>query len=120
CSSGLDIQTNKGVHHLNFYISDMYVPGRCSIPPQSIHEEEIKNKISCYPNPLQDVLNITNLPQGKNDILLIDMLGREVYKTHITGQTEAILPLQRLKKGMYILLISNKEEIVFKHKLLKE
>lgn len=120
CRSGLDIQTNKGVHYLSFYISDMYVPGRCSIPPQSIHEEEIENKISCYPNPLQDVLNITNLPQSQNNILVLDMLGRVIYETYITGQTEAILPLQRLKKGMYILLISHKEEIVFKHKILKE
>lgn len=107
-------------HQLDFYTSQMYVPGRCSTPPQIIKEEEIINKIKLYPNPVTNLLNIEELPLGKNSIHIINMMGGEVYQTEITGQTQASIHLGHLRSGLYVLFIKNESGLMFKHKLLKE
>ena len=77
-----------------------------------------------YPNPVRDFLNISFTDmEGQNiELVLYDILGREVYKKQITSiaNTEAI-NLSSLNSGTYLLSIVLQSNNTFKtYKIIKQ
>lgn len=60
--------------------------------------------INIYPNPSQGQLTIKTGMLGKQELLLMDMNGHEVYRF---DQSSGIAQLNGLKPGNYVLKISN-------------
>jgi len=70
-------------------------------------------KISLFPNPVRDVLNI-NLPENKEtEIILYTPNGQLIIKKTINNN--ATIDLKSLKSGIYILQIENRT-----YKIIKE
>lgn len=74
-----------------------------------------KSKVSIYPNPVQNELNIQTDAMIYS-IEIFDMLGKRVYSKN---QTEKIINIDFLSKGMYLVKI-NTENQTFNSKIIKE
>ncbi len=79
-----------------------------------------KELIQVYPNPANDVLyiklvglvsnNETNQKQElKTNIILYDMLGKNVYNTSTNGETLYSMSIGNLPKGVYILSVGSEK-----------
>jgi hypothetical protein len=65
------------------------------------------NKLSIYPNPAKDILNVTYEAANGADITLTDMIGNKVLSTSASaGNTQVSLNTSGLQNGVYILNIS--------------
>ncbi len=89
----------------------------------SISEYDKNSTILIYPNPASDIINI-QLNEATNylpvDIEVFDLQGRRVVKETITSNKEQSISIATLQKGMYLLRISSKNEIIGTSKLLKQ
>lgn len=95
-------------------ISELYnLPSSCQ--NLSVHELNLLNNFSIYPNPAKNNITITTTKNEKNHIIYFyDMTGREVMKFETElGQT--ILDITTLKEGTYI--VKNKTGENFQTKL---
>ena len=64
------------------------------------------NNVQAYPNPAQNTLTVT-VPNAINtSVKLIDLVGQEVYKGTITGDTQKI-DISNLAAGTYLLQVKN-------------
>ena len=72
-------------------------------------------KISVYPNPATDVVNIDNVPVGST-ISIIDMTGKAVYRSGVTDRQTTISTIE-FANGIYMLQIVNNGEF-FSRKLM--
>ena len=79
---------------------------------KSIEGEDIS--VNFYPNPFNDILNVT-IPQGKYEVSLIDMLGRNVRSMSVEGDFK--IPRDNLVEGLYLLQIISNGKLVFSDKL---
>jgi len=70
--------------------------------------------VSFYPNPFNETLNVV-IPQGRYEISLIDILGRNVRNMSVEGDFQ----IQRngLTEGLYLLQIVSKGNLVFSGKV---
>ncbi|MDR1791877.1 MAG: thiol protease/hemagglutinin PrtT [Bacteroidales bacterium] len=91
---------NTGTYSLNINIT------RASTNDIQLIENE--NVISLYPNPASSELKIKNyqLKDGEN-VEIIDILGRVQQSKIINQQSEIILDVSHLPKGMYFVRIGN-------------
>jgi len=65
------------------------------------------NKLTVFPNPAKDVLNVSYEAANGADITLTDMVGNKVLSTSASaGATQATLNTSGLQNGVYILNIS--------------
>ena len=65
--------------------------------------ENIKNKVSFYPNPVESMLTLTS--KGKiNSIIITNMVGQQV-KRFKPDATTSILNLSGLTRGTYFLQV---------------
>jgi hypothetical protein len=71
-----------------------------------------ENLISIYPNPTNNKINITNLPNNVN-ISIYNILGEIVKSIHIESNATEI-NVQDLVEGSYILKIENNQETIVK------
>lgn len=76
-----------------------------------------KVKVSVYPNPAKNVVNIKSENQI-NSVTVFDIQGRQV-QTKIVGATETILDISNLQQGNYLLKISTDKGVV-SEKIIKE
>jgi len=76
------------------------------ISPVSTHETPYLNTVSVYPNPMETYVYIetANMPSGKAELIITDITGRLVQKTHCTG-TKTLLQRNQMKAGMYFIEI---------------
>lgn len=82
--------------------------------------EERDSELSLYPNPSSGSFTVTskNLPKGKNDILIFDILGREVYRKEMDLEAplkESEVLIQGLSSGKYLLQLKNERGTSFRH-----
>ena len=70
----------------------------------------IESKINLFPNPAQNQLSVSNIPQN-SFISIFDITGKSVFKRHINSET-AIINLSSLSNGIYNIIISDGFEIV--------
>lgn len=76
-----------------------------------------KVKVSVYPNPAKNVVNIKSENQI-NSVTVFDIQGRQV-QTKIVGATETVLDINALQQGNYLLKI-NTDKGVVSEKIIKE
>ncbi|MBC7651345.1 MAG: T9SS type A sorting domain-containing protein [Deinococcales bacterium] len=67
--------------------------------------------ISIYPNPAINVINIKGLTTNKNNIIIIDIVGKVVLQLNST--TQQSISITNLKAGAYFIKINNENTIKF-------
>ena len=83
-------------------------------PPSVIDSSSLLN---LYPNPTNSILTIEAEIQGQYSIELLDLNGRVLLKTVLTGSNHNF-DLSSFQKGVYIITIKSKE-IATTRKILK-
>ena len=74
-----------------------------------IEDYGVLEGITVFPNPVKERLNIT-LPQDNNyEIHLFDLTGKEILTRNIENNNSAQYNLSRLKTGMYLLVIVDRQ-----------
>lgn len=74
-------------------------------------------KISIFPNPTSDLLNIKFHDQKNYQMKLLDVAGR-ILKVYNDLNTEAHISTQNLRNGIYFLQFTDAKGLVFTHKVL--
>ncbi len=82
----------------------------------------IKNQNSNYdikisPNPTSDLITITTNIQKDYEIILINITGQSVFENYVTGDYQ--LDLSNYENGIYFILIRNKDNCLYKNKIIK-
>lgn len=78
---------------------------RFAVNPLAVKDQE-KIEFSMFPNPTNDVLNLT-FPEAVNKPYSVyDLMGREVLKGSLNNTTQAQINVGTLQKGSYILRIA--------------
>jgi hypothetical protein len=83
---------------------------------------QINEQYKLYPVPSSDILNIEYDFVGTNDaeLIIFDVLGREVLKTHLlNSNTKVLLSIVNLKQGIYTYNIKVGQE-KYTGKLIKQ
>ena len=120
---GLDIDptTISGVGIVKIYVyqDGYYSQGdtltwNISTAAVGVNEYTDSDKISLYPNPSTDVLNIQFKEEYKDSkVRITDAVGRKVMEEEITGALNTI-DVSNLPAGNYFLLIESKERVISK------
>ena len=78
----------------------------------ALNTEGSKNKsvIKSYPNPVSDALTVETSVSETSQLEIIDAIGRVVFKQNVESGNYQI-PTSSLVKGIYILRVSNKNDI---------
>ncbi len=89
--------------------------------PSLIKNEELKQEIKIFPNPSSDLLNIV-LPNEKviSDIIIYNSMGEIYFKTKTSNITNIQVPITKLAKGIYLLIIFNENITITTAKFIKE
>ncbi|WP_265427009.1 T9SS type A sorting domain-containing protein [Chryseobacterium sp. YIM B08800] len=90
-------------NNLNFSVTNFTV----TPSSLSVDENELKTSSNVYPNPVKDVLNISNLKE-KTNVAIIDMNGKVVIRETVSG--EGKINVSHLIPGVYIVNVGTKEE----------
>ena len=78
-------------------------------------------KLSLYPNPTTNLLNIRHDLSQNYHVIITDLLGKELLRNDYTsGQNEIQIPLQSLKSGIYLVNIYFENGLVLSRKIVKE
>lgn len=72
------------------------------VPPTSIKETEAAIQLKLYPNPVSNQLYIELEHTATYDVAVVDMNGREVIKTTLSGN---VLNMEQLASGMYMITL---------------
>jgi len=78
---------------------------RFAVNPLAVKDQE-KIEFSMFPNPTNDVLNLTFPETVNKPYSVYDLMGREVLKGSLNNVTEAQINVGTLQKGSYILRIA--------------
>lgn len=98
-----------------FYIDDV------SLTPctTGIEEQNESAAIKIYPNPVKDELTVSsNLFGEKTEIIITDVLGKEIYRNQITGSNFKF-QVSNFQPGIYFIEINNGKN-VYRKKFLKQ
>ena len=87
---------------------------RFAVNPLAVKDQE-KIEFSMFPNPTNDVLNLT-FPEAVNKPYSVyDLMGREVLKGSLNNTTQAQINVGTLQKGSYILRIAGSTQKFIKN-----
>lgn len=78
---------------------------RFAVNPLAVKDQE-KIEFSMFPNPTNDVLNLTFPETVNKPYSVYDLMGREVLKGSLNNTTQAQINVGTLQKGSYILRIA--------------
>ena len=78
---------------------------------QSNVEENNLNEIFVYPNPTNDILNITIPSKNYNKISIINSLGQIVYSKNIIYLQDIKIDFSNKKSGIYFIKLYSKDKI---------
>ena len=77
--------------------------------PSSLSEQELENNL--FPNPASENLTLTtNYASGNSELVILDVLNREVYTGSFSGK-EVEIDLSNFVKGTYILQLKQNNKI---------
>ncbi len=82
-------------------------------------DKKIKNKISVYPNPVNDFIIINDTYNREKTIILKNILSQEIINYTSKNKTTKI-NLSNIKKGLYIVTITNKGDYIYSTKIIKQ
>lgn len=88
------------------------------IPSSTRDIRPLINSLTLYPNPFSNQLNIRSTERGNFELIIYDMLSREILQQQFTNETT--INTSTLLNGIYIYEIRNKNETVQKGKLVKD
>jgi len=74
----------------------------------------LENKVSIYPNPASDVININATGVSLNEIRIVDINGREVRKIDGAGQSALSVPVAELATGVYFVQLQSGSDVATK------
>lgn len=83
-------------------------------------DNENQNQIAIYPNPANDFVTIStgNLISGQ--LIITDVLGREIYRTNLISNS-TVIPLHNLSDGNYVVTVLSEDgNTITVEKLVKE
>ena len=79
-------------------------------------ENTVKQKISIFPNPATDYVNINNV--SNSNIKINDITGKNVYTKNNCSENE-IINISNFTSGMYFIIIENNKYIITKKLIIK-
>ena len=71
--------------------------------------EELDLSLTVFPNPFQDYLEIRNPENQEQQVIIYNIVGKEILKSQLQDNQHKILDVSFLKKGMYIISLSNQQ-----------
>lgn len=74
--------------------------------------------VTAYPNPVTQQLNVTGLVAGDH-IKLLDLSGRIIKTQDFSGSNTAVLSLDKINAGLYLLVVENAGKLTFQSKIVK-
>ena len=83
-----------------------------SLSTSSIHEMDIAESISVFPNPASDKVTCSTSLVGEADLSVVDNSGRTLYSSSFSGSKQ--LDITQWPKGMYYLKIRFTNHVVVK------
>lgn len=92
--------------------------GYTRVFPTSVKETGFAKGVRVYPNPATSTINIEGIVTG-TAIKLTDMMGRLVH-SQTANSTNAVMHIDRLPKGIYILQLVNADGSRYAGKVVKE
>ncbi len=86
-----------------------YLPYQGTVTVSGVGVEEVAHEnISIYPNPATDLVQITSNVVGDKIINISDMSGKLVKTIQVFGQSNVVVPVEDLSKGLYMVnVLSN-------------
>ncbi len=75
-----------------------------------VSEEQGSNSVNIYPNPANEQLFIDLKNIKGTNLTLIDITGKEVYSSDITGKNKVSISLRDYDSGVYFVTITSKNE----------
>lgn len=90
-------------NNLNFSVTDFTVTPSA----MSVNEGSSKTLSNVYPNPVKDILNISNLKE-KTNVTIVDMSGKVVKQEAVSA--EGKIDVSRLLPGTYMVNVGTREE----------
>ena len=85
---------------------------------KQIRLNQLTNKpINVYPNPAKDILNINCV--GMKEVNITNSLGQVIKQLKVNTDKQKI-DISGLAKGLYLLKIVTKENIVYNEKIIKQ
>lgn len=83
-----------------------------SLTPVSTNELEKKVALDIYPNPVQDIINLSSSAQesGTYDLILFDQTGRQLFTKRVnipSGENITPIIVNQLSTGIYNLVLSD-------------
>ena len=74
----------------------------------NLNESALNRKINVHPNPTTGIFKVeVNTNNDELNLVVTDVLGKEIYVSDVNGVTEEIIDLSKFDKGIYFLEISN-------------
>jgi len=86
--------------------------------PTSSNDIHKSADIVVYPNPVTDILHISNPENNKLQLEIKDATGKSVYSSHLI-KSQSEIDLSMLSKGVYIISLEGKDAR-YEQKLIKE
>lgn len=86
--------------------------------PLSSSLEFALEKVNLYPNPFNNVLNISNIPNEVEYIKVFDLAGREIYSVASLNKYLNV-DLSEIETGIYFVSFEGNNEILAKKKIIK-
>jgi endonuclease I len=84
-----------------------------------LNDQELKNTIQVYPNPIQDNVYIRNEGSQKIDIRLLDVAGKSLDVKFLNQNGSYYLPTKEIASGLYFIEISSGDQRIVK-KVVKQ
>lgn len=104
-----------------YYVDDVIVSLDSTIIDQtlSVQNNQITNhSFLLFPNPAKNLLTFHSTNSGNFLLRFFDITGIELKRTVVNKDTQ--IDIEDLKKGMYYVIIAERESILFRTKVLKE
>jgi hypothetical protein len=97
---------------------DDFKAGKAAMPDITAIQSINNNKLIIYPNPVQDILRISNAASNST-LSIFSIKGQEVLKIKVDGNEDVNINVQNLKTGIYIVRLANGLD-VFTGKMIKK
>ncbi len=85
----------------------------------SVDGQSVKNEVSTYPNPANELLNITSPGLSHGEVVLCNMLGQAVLMEQVNSK-QTVVNIKHLPPGIYLLALTDGEGRRTVHKIVKE
>ncbi|MBK8847595.1 MAG: T9SS type A sorting domain-containing protein [Bacteroidetes bacterium] len=112
-------QINTSGYALTYiYIDDVCLTLCGSTCTTGLEEQNIKEEIKIYPNPLDNKLNITISNHEFSEIIIYDIASRKLLQEKFTNSIS--INTEQLAKGIYLYEVRNKNGVIKKGKVVKD